>query len=203
MTQKRKLPTGDFIPTEGRLQPDGCRSRIPTVLNLFFYSYRFYLHLLWLILAIRCACRLDRGGGGVRSLRRRRDLCCQWAKCWSIVEVIFGSMFFVSMNIYLMLLNLDDIVLLQVVSLCLTILLMFHQTTVKGFFFEEDKFDDVKLLLYNALNVCFQILIASVAIYISSDNFDHFSRKNFNPYFLTFIHMFFYFSLQRVSYSRT
>ena len=153
--------------------------------------------------------RLDTPSGQVNETQHplflRHDAHREKAKCFSILEPVSNCMFFTSINLYLVMLNLSHVNLLEIASLSLTIMLMFYQTSVQGYFRcvsnASKSVDDVvsqrggaKIATYHFLKMCLHILSACFAIYFSSENMNPFARKYLNPFILILVHVFLYLS---------
>ena len=118
------------------------------------------------------------------------------AKCSSILEVFFGCAFFAAINLYLIVLHHSDLSLLEFAALAATLLLLFYQTRIQGFFGAIASETNSKPLFYSFLRFCLLVLIVTFAIYFSSEAIDAYGRKCFNPFLLLLLHFFFYFSLK-------
>ena len=99
-----------------------------------------------------------------------------------------------SMNLYLILLNRDDVSVIEMASLPLTIALMFYQSRVQGYWKSEVAHGKSYFAFYGFLQLCLIVLITSFAVYFSLEILNPFASKYFNPYLLTVIHVFVYYS---------
>ena len=104
-------------------------------------------------------------------------------------------MFFSSLNLNLVLLASDDVLLLQLFSLALTLALMYCQISVHGFYFGKQRLE-VRSVSYHLLGFCLQLILVSAALFFANGVYNPFSRPCLNPYFIALLILYLYFSLK-------